>query len=303
MNGTENDGSGKMDFSQAKFVDVDGIGTRYFDNGSGELVVLFHGGNFGSHHGADCAADWNLNFDGLAEKCRVVAVDKIGQGQTDNPETDGDYTMARVVAHALRFLEVLDLQDCHIVGHSRGAFLTCRMTLEDPSRIKSNIMVDTATLGPGQGRNHIVFADTPQPYLSRDSQRWVMEKYSYNPKIVTDDWLDELTRVAALPKYRESVGKMLGQGLDEKLFQPELARQKAHTFDLLAAHGTRRPNLLVWGLDDPTATIDQGLALYEIVAHREPRTEMHVFNQAGHFSYREHPEAFNRLIVDYVRSL
>ena len=189
------------------------------------------------------------------------------------------------------------------MGHSRGAFLTCRMTLEDPSRIKSNIMVDTATLGPGQGRNHIVFADTPQPYLSRDSQRWVMEKYSYNPKIVTDDWLDELTRVAALPKYRESVGKMLGQGLDEKLFQPELARQKAHTFDLLAAHGTRRPNLLVWGLDDPTATIDQGLALYEIVAHREPRTEMHVFNQAGHFSYREHPEAFNRLIVDYVRSL
>lgn len=292
-----------MDFSQAKFVDVDGIGTRYFDKGSGETVVLFHGGNFGSHHGADCAADWDLNFDGLAEKCRVVAVDKIGQGQTDNPETDDDYTMARVVAHALRFLQVLDLQDCHIVGHSRGAFLTCRMTLEDPSRIKSNIMVDTATLGPGQGRNHIVFADTPQPYLSRESQRWVMEKYSFNPKIVTDDWLDELTRVAALPKYRESVGKMLGQGLDEKLFQPELARQKADTFDLLAAHGTRRPNLLVWGLDDPTATIDQGLALYEIVAHREPRTEMHVFNQAGHFSYREHPEAFNRLIVDYVRGL
>ena len=54
-----------MDFSQAKFVDVDGIRTRYFDAGEGELVVLFHGGNFGSAHGADCAADWNLNFDGL----------------------------------------------------------------------------------------------------------------------------------------------------------------------------------------------------------------------------------------------
>ena len=76
-----------MDFSQAKFVDVDGIGTRYFEMGSGETVVLFHGGNFGSHHGADCAADWNLNFDGLAEECRVIAVDKIGQGYTDNPET------------------------------------------------------------------------------------------------------------------------------------------------------------------------------------------------------------------------
>ena len=292
-----------MDFLQAKFVDVDGITTRYFDKGSGETVVLFHGGNFGSPHGADCAADWNLNFDGLAEECRVIAVDKIGQGYTDNPETDDDYTMARVVRHALRFLEVLDLHDCHIVGHSRGAYLTCRMTLEDPSRIKSNIMVDTATLGPGQGRNHIVFADTPQPFLSRESQRWVMERYSYNPKVVTEEWLDELMRVAALPKYQESVEKMEAQGLDNRVFLPNHAREKADTFNRLMERGTQRPNLIVWGLNDPTATIDQGFALYEIVVHKEPRTEMHVFNESGHFSYREHPEAFNRLILDYAHSL
>ena len=230
-----------MDFSQAKFVDVDGINTRYFDKGSGETVVLFHGGNFGSHHGADCAADWNLNFDGLAEECRVVAVDKIGQGYTDNPETDDDYTMARVVRHALGFLDALDLHDCHIVGHSRGAYLTCRMTLENPARIKSNIMVDTNTLGPGQGRNHIVFTDTPKPYLSRESQRWVLENYSWNPKIVTEDWLDELMRVAALPKYLESVRKMLDEGLLDRVFVPQLARQKSDTFDRLMSAGTTAP--------------------------------------------------------------
>ncbi len=292
-----------MDFSGAQFIDVDGIETRYFDQGSGETVVLFHGGNFGSHHGADCAADWNLNFDGLARECRVVAVDKIGQGYTGNPETDDDYTMARVVRHALGFLDALGLEDCHIVGHSRGAYLTCRMTLENPARIKSNIMVDTNTLGPGQGRNHIVFADTPKPYLSRESQRWVMENYSWNPKIVTEDWLDELMRVAALPKYRESVRKMLDEGLGERVFAPQLAREKGDTFDRLMRTGTQRPNLIVWGLNDPTATVDQGFALYEIMVHREPRTEMHVFNHAGHFSYREHPEAFTRLILDYVHSL
>ena len=292
-----------MDISQAKFIDVDGIDTRYFDKGAGETIVLFHGGNFGSHHGADCAADWNLNFDGLAEECRVVAVDKIGQGYTGNPETDDDYTMARVVRHALGFLDALDLGDCHIVGHSRGAYLTCRMTLENPARIKSNIMVDTNSLGPGQGRNHIVFTDTPKPYLSRESQRWVLENYSWNPKIVTEDWLDELMRVAALPKYLESVRKMLDEGLAERVFVPQLARQKGATFDRLMSTGTQRPNLIVWGLNDPTATIDQGFALYEIMVHKEPRTEMHVFNHSGHFSYREHPEAFNRLILDYVRSL
>lgn len=292
-----------MDISQAKFIDVDGIDTRYFDKGAGETIVLFHGGNFGSHHGADCAVDWNLNFDGLAAECRVIAVDKIGQGYTGNPETDDDYTMARVVSHALGFLDALDLGDCHIVGHSRGAYLTCRMTLENPARIKSNIMVDTNSLGPGQGRNHIVFTDTPKPYLSRESQRWVLENYSWNPKIVTEDWLDELMRVAALPKYLESVRKMLDEGLAERVFVPQLARQKGDTFDRLMSTGTQRPNLIVWGLNDPTATIDQGFALYEIMVHQEPRTEMHVFNHSGHFSYREHPEAFNRLILDHVRSL
>ena len=292
-----------MDFSKAKFIEVDGIRTRYFDAGEGETIVLFHGGNFGSPHGADCAADWNLNFDGLSGQCRVIAVDKIGQGYTDNPRTDGEYTMESVVRHALRFLEVLDLGDCHIVGHSRGAYLTCRMTLEDPSRIKSNIMVDTATLGPGQGRNHIVFADTPQPFLSRESQRWVMERYSYNPKCVTEDWLDELMRVAALPKYQESVEKMEQQGLEQRVFLPSHGQQKAETFDWLMERGTGRPNLLIWGFNDPTATVDQGFVLFDIVSHKEPRTEMHVFNESGHFTYREHPEAFNRLVLDYAKNL
>ena len=292
-----------MDFSKAKFIEVDGIRTRYFDAGEGETIVLFHGGNFGSPHGADCAADWNLNFDGLSGQCRVIAVDKIGQGYTDNPRTDGEYSMESVVRHALHFLEVLDLGDCHIVGHSRGAYLTCRMTLEDPSRIKSNIMVDTATLGPGQGRNHIVFADTPQPFLSRESQRWVMERYSYNPKCVTEDWLDELMRVAALPKYQESVEKMEQQGLEQRVFLPSHGQQKAETFDWLMERGTGRPNLLIWGLNDPTATVDQGFVLFDIVSHKEPRTEMHVFNESGHFTYREHPEAFNRLVLDYAKNL
>ncbi len=292
-----------MNFDEAKFIDVDGINTRYFDQGKGETVVLFHGGNFGSPHGADCAADWNLNFEGLAKECRVIAVDKIGQGYTDNPETDDAYTMARVVQHALRFLEVLNLENCNIVGHSRGAYLTCRMTLEDPTRIKSNIMVDTSTLGPGQGRNHIVFQDTPQPFLTRESQRWVMEHYSYNRRCVTEEWLDELMRVAALPKYRESCDKMEAEGLNKSVFLPSHGRQKSETFDWLMERGTGRPNLLIWGNNDPTATIDQGFALFDILINKEPRTEMHIFNESGHFTYREHPEAFNRLVIDYITNI
>ena len=50
-----------MNQADERFVDVDGIRTRYFEKGSGETLVLFHGGNFGSNDAADCALDWGLN--------------------------------------------------------------------------------------------------------------------------------------------------------------------------------------------------------------------------------------------------
>ncbi len=291
-----------MDRKSGKFVDVDGIRTRYFEAGSGETVLLVHGGNFGSPHACDCAMDWSLNFNGLAEHFHVVAVDKLGQGFTDIPNSQDDYTMDAVVRHANRFIETLDLSDVHVVGHSRGGYLTCRLTLEFPERVKSCIIIDSNTGAPGQGRNHIEFADTPKPYLSRASQRWVLEGYSYNPKVVTEDWLDELEEIAALPTCQAAVEAMEDGGLNNRLFLPSVGRGKAEMFDWLMDRGMQRPTLLVWGLDDPTATLDQGFAYYEILARKEPRTEMHILNASGHFSYREHPAAFNETLRGFITS-
>ena len=71
----------------ARFIDVDGIRTRYFEKGGGEALVLFHGSHFGTTDACDSAIDWELNFDRLAQWFRVIAVDKLGQGHTDNPKS------------------------------------------------------------------------------------------------------------------------------------------------------------------------------------------------------------------------
>ncbi len=36
-----------MDRSQAKYIDIDGINTRYFEAGDGEPMILIHGGQPG----------------------------------------------------------------------------------------------------------------------------------------------------------------------------------------------------------------------------------------------------------------
>src|SRR5687767_2395041 len=58
---------------QAKFIDVNGIRTRYFDGGTGEPLVLVHGGQWPSTASADT---WAPIFDHLAARFHVYAVDK-----------------------------------------------------------------------------------------------------------------------------------------------------------------------------------------------------------------------------------
>jgi 2-hydroxy-6-oxonona-2,4-dienedioate hydrolase len=286
-----------------KYIDIDGIRTRYFEKGTGPAVVLFHGGHFGSHDAADCADDWGLNFDGLAEWFHVYAVDKIGQGFSDNPRRDEDYTMAAVVQHAYAFLKSLGLRNVHPVGHSRGAYLVARLTLEHPELFDSCILVDTNTLAPGISKNETVMANPPQPRLSRESQRWVLQKYSYGFEHISEQWLDVMMRVAALPKYQEAVRKMEEVGLRTTRFLPHLARQKDETLGIIRDRGFRLPTLLAWAYNDPTATIDQGHALFDLIARSTPDSRMYIFNRSGHFSYREHPAEFNDMLRGFIQRL
>src|SRR5438067_600245 len=106
-----------------KFVDVGGIRTRYFEVGDGEPMLLVHGGNMGQFDNIDCAENWELNWDGFARNYHVFAIDKYGQGLTDNPKRDEDWTMHAIVQHAYGFLETLGLRGVHLVGHSRGGYV------------------------------------------------------------------------------------------------------------------------------------------------------------------------------------
>ena len=45
----------------------------------------------------------------VATRFRAIAYDKIGQGYTDNPARDDDYTIGRVVEHAAGFIAKLGL--------------------------------------------------------------------------------------------------------------------------------------------------------------------------------------------------
>ena len=284
---------------EGKWIDVDGIRTRYFEAGSGDPIVFVYGGNFGTSDSASAAQTWNLNWQALAKRNRVIIPDKLGQGETDNPKND-DYTMRAVVQHLAGFLRAMKLPAAHLVGHSRGGYAACRVALEYPDRVRSLTLVNSGTLSPGVGTNEVVLAKPPYPKYTAACVRWVYQNYSFNPDVVTEEWVSAVLATLSQPKYRESVRKMEEEKLSGRLFLPELSREKRETLQWLEDGRLQRPTQVVWGYDDRTATLDRGIALYRSIAQHERRALFHVINQSGHFPFREHPARFNALLARWV---
>jgi len=289
-----------MSMEGEKFVDVGGVRTRYVEKGDGDIVVLFHGGNFGAATSADAIEDWGRTIDDLAQWGHVFAIDKLGQGYTGNPKTDDDYTMDAVVKHAHQTLRTLGIEGAHLIGHSRGGYLTCRLTVDYPELVKSCIIVDSNTCAPGTGTNEVVFANRPGDVLSRESQRWVLEKYSYSADCVTEDWLDALVDIAQQQKYAETIDKMNNEGYLWTKFLPGLQTDKEDMFRILQTRGIQRPVMQIWGYNDPTVPHAMAFDLYRILAEKERRARWQIFNEAGHFSFREQPRRFNEVVRSFI---
>ncbi|MFM0700679.1 alpha/beta fold hydrolase [Paraburkholderia sediminicola] len=282
-------------------IDVGGVRTRYYDIGTGpETIAFVYGGNFGSSESASSAYAWNLNVRPLAARHRVIAFDKLGQGYTEAPRRDEDYTMAAVVDHICQLLDTLKPGPVHLVGHSRGGFASARVTLERPDLVRSLTIVSSGTLSPGVGTNEVVLAAPPYPPFSRESARWVYENYCYQASTVTDEWLDQVMDVLQQPSYLAGVRKMTTDQLGVRVFLPALARMKRETLRWIDEGRLQRPVQLVWGANDRTVVMDRGIELFNMIAAHERRVTLNVFNESGHFPYREHPARFNALLDQFV---
>ena len=257
--------------------------------------MLLHGSYFGADLSADCAANWSRNFDGLSQFARVFALDRLGQGYTDNPKRVEDYTMAAVVDHVANFIKAAGLRDVHLVGHSRGGYVACRTTLDQPGLIKTCTLIDSGTLAPGTTPMDVLFKDAPNPRLTRESQRWVLQRYSFSHEHIDEEWVNALADVAATDKYKEALSIV-----DNSPYNDHLIKQKAETFDILRNRGIQKPTLVIWSFNDPTAVLERGHALFAMIADKESRAQMHIINKAGHFNYREHPKEFNAVVQGWI---
>src|SRR5947208_4317628 len=94
-----------------RFVTVDGLDTRYLEEGSGVPAILLHGSSLGS------SADvFRRNLRALgAQGIRAIAFDLPGFGKSDPPAESGAVPGKTFI---LRFMDALGLKRAALIGHS-----------------------------------------------------------------------------------------------------------------------------------------------------------------------------------------
>ena len=260
---------------------------RYLDAGEGPPVVLLHG------IGLDAAAiSWKHAIPELADTHRVIAPDLPGHGESDKPRRR--YTTEYYIETLDAFLTELGLETVSLAGISMGGCIALGYALEnDVDRLA---LVDSYGLGTDapwrpmaamglrlplagtalwqtMGVNEGTVRDTLRGYVTRASEEFVGEIHD----VLQDPDCGRTLRSWQRSEFRADGFKTC--------YLDELA-------DL------RAPTLLVHGDDDTLLPASWS----ERAAAELTDSELHVFENCGHWPPREHPERFNSVLAEFLAS-
>jgi len=289
----EGDASATMAAGHVPHVYTNGIVTFYEDarpQGRVDVpaVVLIHG------YSVDLRL-WDDTVPALLEAgFRVIRYDVRGHGRSLVPPRGYDFpTYASDLAELLDRLNVdrpiseeLAVKDAHLVGLSMGGGIALQFALEQPQRVRSLTLVDSALPG---------FTYSPQ--FTAHIEELVGTARRLGPRAALEQvWLPHpiFDGVRRFPerfaRLREMVLAFPGRDLLAEPSPPPPVQAVERLAEI------RAPTLVLVGeLDLP----DFHLAA-QVLATNLPRARLQVLPDCGHVPPLERPQEFNRALVEFL---
>jgi len=293
---------------KAKFIEVSGVKTRYYDAGKGEPVVMIHGGSMA---GSSTANVFSRNITGLAKRFHVLALDRLASGMTSNPREDKSYNYASEAEFVYQFIQTLKLGPVHLVGHSAGGGIALFMAIEHPDAVKTLVIIASGPEDPNTIAGPTKL-DASLPKCPDQSQyeglKCRVTILAWLPTTFDEEYWAADAFMASQPKTKEARAK-LNAGAGEPLRTKEFPAYREKMLNRVKDDGVlqmpvllyaAKNDVLDWGVNDPTAKLQRELALFDILAAKNTKVRMIIQNNAGHFMYREYPEQFNQDLVGFI---
>ena len=260
-------------------VKVGDIHMYYEVHGKGQPLLLIIG------LGSDLS-NWMFQIPEFAKEYQVVAFDNRGVGRTDAP--DVPYSVKMMADDAVGLMDVLGIDKAQVLGVSMGGFIAQELALRHPSRVRSLILVATASAGTYHLGAHITGAWAAAK-TEGVSQRTFFRLVS--PFLFTD-------------KFFENSGTV-EMFLDIISASPYLqpAHAFAHQVTACIEHNARgrlsqiaAPTLVLVGKDDILLPVK----LSEELAAGIPKAKLVVLEGGGHGFNVEIADRFNQAVLEFL---
>jgi len=177
------------------------------------------------------------------------------------------------------FVNRMEFQETVLVGNSLGGHIALLYALDKPERVAAMVLsgssgIYEAHLGTSTMRRY-----------DRDFIRERTELTFYDPAHATEELVDEMMDVVSdRPRALRLI--KIARSADKEIVTDQL--------DQLGM-----PTLLVWGNNDVITPPDVGEEFRDAL----PNAELHFIDKCGHAPMIEHPQAFNEIMLGWLRRL
>jgi len=279
-----------MENPEDRYVKVGEINTRYWVLGQGSPLLLIHG------LGASCEY-WRYNVRALSQGCRVYAFDLPGFGRSDQRIEDLSLHFAGEFVAA--FLDAQGVDRASLVGNSLGGAVSLQFAVQYPHRLEKLVLVSSGGLGRELHRSFRLLKIPlwgefmAWAWGARPGTRLNLRSIVYEPKVMTDEFVDQTVELARLPGAKEMFLLVARTGIDlrgqnMKLLEPLLRRVPE----------IEAPTLIIWGAQDPVIPVAHAHMAHQMIKN----SQLHILDRCGHVAQIEKPEEFNQLVLDFVGS-
>jgi proline iminopeptidase len=278
-----------------KLITVNGTNLFVKTIGKGEPLLIVHGGPGLAHNYL------YESFKQLSDRYKLIFFDQRGCGRSSEFKQGDSITMNDLVEDVEGLREYFNLKDFCLIGQSWGAIIAINYSLKYPTRVKKLLLLE-----PGPGSSE---------YLGK-IQNTILERLSANEK----DSLIKFTRSPYLKSNPEIFKKFISIRTDCYFFDKELAKKPRFDyfdstlvkkfFESSAMYSTYMVNYNLYNecekLSIPTLIIhgDFDVIPNESIERYKKsikNSELHIFDNCGHFVHIEKPKEYFTLIRGFIR--
>jgi proline iminopeptidase len=257
----------------------------YVEVGEGLPCLVMHGGLGGDHSSLH---PW---LDPLGDVMRLVYYDHRGNGRSGRPRSES-ITFEQLCADADALREHLGFEEIAVLGYSFGGFVALEYALRYPERISHLILLDTAPTfdyeeeieanarRKGATQEQLEALDASAEDEGESWRLWKVIEPLYFCTFDAD-LAERVMGKTVISVEAADAGDAIIEGWD---LTPRLGEVSA-------------PTLIVVGKDDFVCPPSQAKIMHEGI----PNSELAVFENSGHFTHVEEPEAFFDAVRGWLR--